>query len=354
MNNEIKNSEELVKCEYKVKGMHCAACELLVEKKLSKIENIHKVDASLTTGQVEFSIPKDTDKSALIETINETLKESGYEIIDESSSDSSAKESKSEKQFRTILTATVIALGIFAIYFLLQKVAFTSILQEQDSIYVFAFIYGLVASVSSCMAVVGSVVLSLSASYSKSSEKRIPLTLFHISRIVTFIILGGVLGLIGSLFTLNQYAYLLINTVLFVVMIIMGLSITELFPSLNKFQIRLPKQLTRSVISKDQYSQMFIFPILLGAVTFFLPCGFTQSMQFEAMASGTFLQGAMLLGLFSLGTLPALSLISFSAVKLSEGKYKKLFFMTSGILVVIFASYTYYVFVANTILPIFY
>jgi sulfite exporter TauE/SafE len=101
-------------------------------------------------------------------------------------------------------------------------------------------------------------------------------------------------------------------------------------------------------------SSKYIIPALLGLITFILPCGFTQSMQFQAIASGDLVTGALLMGIYALGTFPVLALISLTSIKLSNGKNKDIFFTTAGILILLFASYTYYVFVANTILPIFY
>ena len=37
---------------YQVKGMHCASCEILIEKKLLDLENVKSVDASTVRGEV--------------------------------------------------------------------------------------------------------------------------------------------------------------------------------------------------------------------------------------------------------------------------------------------------------------
>ena len=78
-------------------------------------------------------------------------------------------------------------------------------------------------------------------------------------------------------------------------------------------------------------------PLLVGAVTFFLPCGFTQSMQFYALSTGNFLDGAMTMFVFSLGTLPVLALLSFSSSGLHNKKTSGIFFKVSGLVVIFFA-----------------
>jgi len=73
---------------------------------------------------------------------------------------------------------------------------------------------------------------------------------------------------------------------------------------------------------------------LLGALTFFIPCGFTQSTQLLALGAGSFLGGALIMTTFALGTLP--SLIGISIVSsLARGKFLQWFFAFSGMLVVV-------------------
>ena len=52
-----------------------------------------------------------------------------------------------------------------------------------------AFVIGLIASVSSCMAVVGGLVLSISATFAKDGDRIRPQLLFHIGRLISFLFL---------------------------------------------------------------------------------------------------------------------------------------------------------------------
>jgi plastocyanin domain-containing protein len=73
--------------------------------------------------------------------------------------------------------------------------------------------------------------------------------------------------------------------------------------------------------------------MLVGALTFFMPCGFTQAMQLYAMSTGNFLSGALIMGTFALGTAPGLLGIGglTSAIK---GTFARRFFKFAGIVVV--------------------
>ncbi|MFH1899304.1 MAG: sulfite exporter TauE/SafE family protein, partial [Patescibacteria group bacterium] len=85
-------------------------------------------------------------------------------------------------------------------------------------------------------------------------------------------------------------------------------------------------------------NQKGVFPAaLMGAATFVLPCGFTQSMQVYSLTTANFIQGALTMFVFSLGTLPMLSLISFASFKIKS----KIFFSTAGFLVLMFAIFNF-------------
>ena len=45
---------------------------------------------------------------------------------------------------------------------------------------------------------------------------------------------------------------------------------------------------------------------MVGVLTFFLPCGFTQAMQLYAMSTGNFWSGALIMATFAVGTTPGL------------------------------------------------
>ena len=73
---------------------------------------------------------------------------------------------------------------------------------------------------------------------------------------------------------------------------------------------------------------------VLGAATFFLPCGFTQALQLYVLAKGSFVIGALTMLAFSLGTLPAL--LSLSAMSsFATGNFQRHFLKFAGAAVVV-------------------
>jgi sulfite exporter TauE/SafE len=186
------------------------------------------------------------------------------------------------------------------------------------------------------MAVVGGLLLSMSATFAKEGDKVKPQLLFHLGRIISFFVLGGVIGAIGSAFTLSINATFIINLIIGAVMIILGINLLDVFHFAKKFQLGMPKFVSRHALGVSRFNHT-LTPFLVGIVTFFLPCGFTQAMQIYSLSSGSFLNGGLTMLSFALGTLPVLSLISFSSFSIQNSSKSGIFFKSAGLIVIMFA-----------------
>jgi uncharacterized protein len=314
-------------CEFIVEGMHCAACELLIEKKLSKFPGVKKVDANLAENKVYLEFANNVDREETRIKLSELIIPEGYQL----------QEAMDPQQikYQEYLWAGIITLVLITLFILLQKSSLIANGTNRELSLPAVFVIGVVASLSTCMAVVGGLVLSLSSNYAKSGQTK-PLLLFHLSRLISFFIFGGIIGLAGSAFMISIEFNFVLNIVLFIVMLILGLNLFGLFPHLRKFQFRLPKIFGKTALKLDGSSSIWAATIL-GASTFMLPCGFTQSMQLYSLTTGNFWQGAITMFVFALGTFPVLALISFISTKFSAGLKSGIFFKTAGMLVIAFA-----------------
>lgn len=207
-----------------------------------------------------------------------------------------------------------------------------------------SFLVGLVASVSSCLAVVGGVIIAFSEKY-RSGEKDFfsrtvkPNFLFHIGRLITFFLLGGLLGVIGGTINISGNFVSVYTIVVAAIMGWLGLSILGIAPSLSGAGIRFFPGVTKKLIRLEE-SRHQAAPFLLGAITFFLPCGFTQSMQVLALVSGSFSKGALSLFLFALGTMPVLLALGIATTWARDKKFE-VFQKVAGILILVFAIFTF-------------
>ena len=205
--------------------------------------------------------------------------------------------------------------------------------------YGLVFLIGLVASVSSCIAVTGGLLVALAAKYNEAAtaqpglQRLKPLIYFNAGRIISYTLLGGAVGALGSALTLSNEVNGVLTIVASGVMILLGLSMLRVFPSLGRMLPRMPKVFgdrIRDLAARDAKGSAFV----LGAATFFLPCGFTQALQLYVLAKGSFAVGALTMLAFSLGTLPAL--LSLSAVSsFASGAFQKHFLKVAGVAVIV-------------------
>jgi len=315
--------------KFHISGMHCNACVLLTESDLGDLPNISKVKASLKDNDVEI-IGNFGDKlpEQIVDELSLILEKHGYKL-------SVKKENRKIiwSDFKIAIPITI----IFTIIFIfLQKIGLVNIIGGGRVTYGTAFIIGIVASLSSCMAVVGGLLLSMSATFAKEGDIIRPQILFHTGRVISFFILGGVIGLIGTAFTLNIFSTFAIGLFVGLVMLILGLNLLDIFPWVKNLQPSIPKFLSKHALGVSKLNHI-LTPFLVGIATFFLPCGFTQSMQVFSLTTGSFLKGGFTMLAFALGTLPVLALISFSSFSIKKSKRSGIFFKTAGLIVIMFA-----------------
>lgn len=322
---------------YYVDGMHCAACEVLVEKKLIGLEGVHSVEASVSKSKVLVEYEGQAPGAGRL---NELFKQEGYRF----SLDAPGKASGDAPRgvsYSKIAIASIVAVGLVI---LLQKAGLSKLVTVNSKSTLPAFLLlGLVAGFSSCAALVGGIVLSMSKQWGElysaddPLKKRLePHLLFNVGRLIAFAGLGALLALIGGAFRFTPTLSALLVIVISIVMVLLGLQMLGV-RFLRRFQFTMPKSVTRYVADESHFKGRYM-PFALGALTFFLPCGFTITAEGFALLSGKPLQGALIMLFFALGTLPMLLIIAFSSVKfLEKPRTAETFLKVAGIIVLFFA-----------------
>ena len=309
---------------FHVSGTHCASGKILIEDILNEqigIQNTH-VDLKSETVSVETEL--DNSKHELAEMLTEKIKHNGYTLSIE-------KVIQEKKSDDVIWKAIPIGLVFLALFFILQKSGILNLGIGGATTPTTSFIIGLIASVSSCLAIVGGLILSLSAKISqdentKTSKKQF--ILFHGGRLAGFALLGGLLGLLGKAIGVSFIFSAILGIIASSVMILLGLNLVGI---IKKNKATLPTGIF-AYFRKLEHATFA--PILIGVGTFFLPCGFTQSMQVSALSSGSFMSGLLIMFAFALGTLPMLALLSFGSVSFAHSKHAPLFFKSAGVVVI--------------------
>ncbi|MFA6524394.1 MAG: sulfite exporter TauE/SafE family protein [Candidatus Paceibacterota bacterium] len=326
--------------KFHIKGMHCKSCELMTESELKEFPFISKVKASLNSNLVEVvgdfgdRLPED-----IATELNTVLVKHGYTLA--------VDKHKKEVKWSEFKIAIPITIFFVVFYVFLQKIGLVNLIATDNISYGTAFIIGIIASLSSCMAVVGGLVLSMSATFAREGDpegkstsygagKIKPHAMFHISRLVSFFILGGVIGAIGSAFQLGSIGTFILGFIIAIVMLILGINLLDIFHWAKKLQPGMPKFISKHAMGVSKLNHT-LTPALVGVATFFLPCGFTQSMQIFTLSTGNFSQGAFTMLSFALGTFPVLALLSFSSFSIQKSSKSGIFFKTAGLVVILFA-----------------
>lgn len=323
--------------KYYVSGMHCQACELLVKNKLEESPDIKCAAANLADKTV--SIEYKSGAESTLEAYNKLLKNTGYTLQNEPT-DRATWDSNS------ILVAMLVV-GLLAMGYLYVKsqgyLAYASV-TETSSLPAF-FVFGVVAGLSSCAALVGGLLLSLSKQWTNLyagsgtfARRSTPFVMFNAGRLISYAVLGGLLGLVGAALQLSITTTALLTLLVSFLMIVVALQMLGVSWA-KKIRLQLPSRITQNLSSSKNFQGKYM-PFLAGAGTFFLPCGFTLLAQTIALTTGSFLTSAAIMTFFALGTLPPLLGISLSSVKFQNNPtYAGTFNLVVGLVILAFGAF---------------
>jgi len=324
---------------YSVSGTHCHACEVIIEKEIKVLPGVKSVEVSVPKGEVK--VTHASDRRPSLNQLNTIFKDSGYEFFPLGQASVSAP--------TDIFTSLLIVTGILGLFFLLSYLGVFSLVNVNSDSYLPAFFaFGLLAGFSTCAALVGGIVLSLSRQWqslyssSDSTLSRLqPTIIFNLGRLVMFGLFGAFLGYFGSFFRLSITAGAVITILVSLVMLVLGLQMLNVKWA-SFLNLSLPRSITSKISDEKKFSGRFM-PFLMGGLTFFLPCGFTLTAQTLALASGNPLTGGLIMFSFALGTFIPLLLIGYSSAAAQKKPLTSAYFsQVAGILVVIFSLYNLY------------
>jgi sulfite exporter TauE/SafE/copper chaperone CopZ len=334
MEREMESlTKDVKKLTVDITGMHCPNCEHLIERRISKIPGVVGVLASEQKRNAEIFYLGEID----FPVVQRTLQDEGYTASIPSGRDISQHQRNSARDYAQIAAAFAILIGLILLVQHLGLIPQGFSVSENTG-YGLAFLIGLAASVTSCMAVTGGLLVALAAKYNEANPERSawrrfkPHLAFNAGRLVSYALLGGAVGALGSALTLSPTVTSVLIVTASVVMILLGLQMLRLLPSFGSMAL-VPKNIGHRIhdlAERNSGSGAFT----LGALTFFLPCGFTQALQLYVLAKGSFTVGALTMLAFALGTLPAL--LSLSALSsFVRGAFQSHFLRFAGAAVIL-------------------
>jgi len=299
---------KIKKIRLKVYDMTCTSCENRVEKAIKNLPGILDIAVSYSKqyAEIEFN-----SELCTLDDIKSAINNAGY-----------STENSNDYKIMGILiiVAAIVLLGM-------KTSGFDMEARLTNASYAVLFIVGVLTSLH-CIGMCGGIMLtqSLSKESNNKFEALIPSILYNLGRVVSYTILGGIIGALGSVFSLSLTAKSALQIFAGIFMIIMGFNMAG-FSALRKFSFKLP-------ISACKIKNKSGSPFIVGLLNGLMPCGPLQTMQLFALGTGSAFKGALSMFMFSIGTVPLM--LTFGAVSglLSKGYTKKIL-KFSGVLIIV-------------------
>lgn len=177
-------------------------------------------------------------------------------------------------------------------------------------IYYAALLMGLVGSLH-CLGMCGPIALALPVRTRSLGLKFIKYMTYNIGRILTYALLGMIIGLAGKGFAIaGLQQWVSIATGIFIIVSVFLVHDTFL---LDSFSISLIikekiKALFKKYFQDSRISSLFI----LGLVNGLLPCGMVYAAILGALSTGDAFSGALFMSAFGVGTIPMMLVIGLS------------------------------------------
>lgn len=211
-----------------------------------------------------------------------------------------------------------ISIFLIAAFILFQTVFSISV--NSSSSYIAFLIFGILAGLSTCSPITGSLFFSF-------LPKKKSALIFLISRVIAFTVFGYFLGFIGKIFQLSITNIGITSLVISIVTLILALY----FLKIISFKISLPAKTAK----------LSAGPVIAGMLTFFLPCGFTLTAQSLSLASSSPINSSIIMFVFSLGTVLPLLFLFFTSKQITQNqKFSAYFNQIIGILLFVFSLYS--------------
>ncbi|MBS3165487.1 sulfite exporter TauE/SafE family protein [Candidatus Woesearchaeota archaeon] len=329
-----------VKHTIPVQKMICTSCEKVIAKEISALPGVKTVNVSFKHGKAEVEFD---DHKVSLTKIKKAIEEKGYCCEDDCSTSCSDSAGSSSTNSSKIVNKTsgipwyswiAIALGIILVgYFSLMIYnGFSLPPISKGMSYGLIFVVGLLTGFH-CIAMCGGFVVSYTTKGAKEGKK--PATLhfsYAVGKTLSYTILGALFGWLGSIVAFTPTLRGIAGLVAGLFLVLFGLRMLGVL-SLQKFYLHLPSTISKWANSESRVHRQhpFVIGLLNGLM---IACGPLQAMYILAAGTGSIFQGALMLFVFGLGTLPMMLGFGYVTSFLSSKATMKIL-RISGIVIVI-------------------
>ncbi|MFM1912093.1 MAG: hypothetical protein RJB18_1484 [Pseudomonadota bacterium] len=185
-----------------------------------------------------------------------------------------------------------------------------------------AFLVGLLGG-GHCVGMCGGIVGAVSMHLPQSKSKAPFLLAYNTGRVLSYTLAGAIAGLVGASSFFLQHV-LPIQHVLYgissLMLIALGLYLADIWHGVTHLENagkaiwKTLQPYSKRYIPVQNFRQAFI----LGGLWGWLPCGLVYSVLIASIATGSAINGGLLMLAFGLGTLPTLLTMGMAAVRLKN------------------------------------
>lgn len=195
------------------------------------------------------------------------------------------------------------------------------------------FLVGLLTS-THCIGMCGGILLAQTTDArgvtGRSKRGLIASAAYNGGRVVSYTAVGALCGALGAVITYTPNIKSMVFTVAGALVLLIGLRMAGILPGLLSAETELPGACSLNARTRRRFAGR---PLIIGLLTGVMPCGALSAMWLCAMSSGSAARGALVMLVFSLGTVPLLFLFGALQSFLPRG-WMKYIVKGSAVLVV--------------------
>src|SRR3989344_1212875 len=303
---------DIKKTTLHVAGMHCPSGDSLIQDKVGELDNVKSVNANYRNKKAEVNFVGSFGPDH-IHRINQKISRFGYRILLPGEHEEDRNNEPLTKRFTDFAS---IGLILFILFYFAQELNLIPSFPTGATLTLSTvFILGLIASTSTCMATSGALFLTTIGKMNgeRGTKNNLWAAIsFNAGRILSYGFFGLVAGFLGKTIAYNFQLSSLLTLMISFLMVVIGLDMARIISLQGFFTQTFTKglfiRLERRLISNPRRTSF-----LLGALTYLLPCGFTQTVQLYALGLANPVQSAIIMMIFAVGTMPALMAIGVAS-----------------------------------------
>ena len=306
---------------WRISGMHCPHCETAILRAVHDLKGMENPRADHRAGTLSAL----WDDAVLPEAVlRDRIAEAGYTLAGQREAMPVRKRLSALLAVLTALAALFVMVSLSPLRGFLSRFPTAKAGMGLGAL----FVVGLLTSLH-CVTMCGGINLAQSAASAQAglgvSASNIR---YNLGRLVSYTLVGGIVGAVGSVFKLSNAAQAGIQLVAAIFMVLMALNLLDI-GGLRGVVPTLPAGLRTKLMGKVSRSSLYI-----GLLNGLMPCGPLQAMQLYALSTGSWHMGALSMFCFCLSTVPLMLAFGLVSGKLNK-RFARPMRVASGLLVLL-------------------